>query len=350
MYSKRGSRTAFTLVELLVVITIIAILIALLLPAVQAAREAARRIQCANNVKQICLAAHNYGEQFKVFPPGTICNCTTNYPYNYWTEAQGQGAVVTPPGGFHGTSWMLQTLPFMEGDTTVAYWNFKNPPVGTVPLPGKTTWNAIMAQTDVKGFYCPSRRNGIRPGVDTNLLVATWTGGGTDYGGCVGRHFAYDTSTRYLINTTLGYPPRMIPTASDTLTKCWGIFGQVNQSTTFAAVRDGLAKTIMAGELQRINSQNSQGTNAIPSRDGWAVGGDCTTFTTGCMVTNTLTGVTSLMNNLGFTSPGSEHPGGANFGMGDGTVIFLGTTMDTDTFLLLGSMADAVAGVEVPKG
>ena len=95
------NRRAFTLVELLVVIAIIGILIALLLPAVQAAREAARRSQCANNLKQIGLALLNYEDAFKTLPPSVVYGCP------------GDRTTATAEIPYHHT-WITRILPFLE--------------------------------------------------------------------------------------------------------------------------------------------------------------------------------------------------------------------------------------------
>jgi prepilin-type N-terminal cleavage/methylation domain-containing protein/prepilin-type processing-associated H-X9-DG protein len=102
-----NSRRGFTLVELLVVIAIIGVMVGLLLPAVQAAREAARRMQCSNNLKQIALANANYEDSFKSFPPGRAgCDGITN------------GVCAGDPNFRRvGTSALVALLPFIEGQS-----------------------------------------------------------------------------------------------------------------------------------------------------------------------------------------------------------------------------------------
>lgn len=133
----RVARSAFTLVEVLVVIAIIGVLVALLLPAVQAAREAARRMQCSNSLKQLALATHNYENSNRVFPP-TFC----------WNKVSGD----------KGGNWsgLARLMPFVEELNLYKGINFK---VGynTVMFPtGSTT---LLMTNRIAAFMCPSELN-----------------------------------------------------------------------------------------------------------------------------------------------------------------------------------------------
>jgi prepilin-type processing-associated H-X9-DG protein len=331
-----SSRRAFTWIELIVVIIVLAFLLALVPCSCNSDRGIARRIVCNNNLKLIGLALHNYGMAKKAFPPGVVCSpaSMTAAQADPWADAQ----LATK--GASGTSWLLATLPFLEGGASAKRWDYNCSVTGG--------GNAAVASMDCKGLYCPTRRNALRAGDNAMLLSSTWTGGGTDYGGCAGRHAAFTLETGYnLCDATMYYEPNFFPKPfkgkeDDTPQKRWGIFGRVNVSTAWKDVRDGLSNTIMTGELQRI-------TDITPgSKDGWAVGGPATLFTTGAMFRRSGTKVNyatpsnggSLMNNGFFGSPGSEHSNGANFGIADGSVRYFSTSMDPNVFAELGSMAD----------
>ena len=351
--AERIRREAFMLVELLVVITIIGILIALLPAGRQAAREAARRMTCSNQIRQLGLALHNYAQANKsVFPMGTVCTTsggTAGYPYDVWTEA-GSGGTTT--AGNHGTGWILRILPFLEQSPLYQNWDFTTNVSGNIaPTHASSAGQnfACAAMVDVGGLYCPTRRSRLRAGpmaIGAMTLTNTWTAGGTDYGGCAGRvDWDATPSVHKVINGISGYTPTgtSYHIASDsTASLRWGIFGQVNVSVSFGEVRDGTSNTFLVGELQRFQSTSAATTNNLPildvSHDGWAVGGDATTFSTGVLSNG------NLLNNGHFASPGSDHAGGAQFGLADGSVRFVNDSTDKDVFALFGSMSDNVSG------
>lgn len=150
----RRSR-AFTLVELLVVIAIIGILVALLLPAVQAAREAARRMQCGNNLHQLGLAMHNYHDTYKVFPPAGVINDHSKFFAGAWGCPQaGQGG---QPGGLGRnlnwkSSWILHLLPFFEQQTLFNQWDFGD----DIYSRTRNSQNVVLARTVIATLKCPS--------------------------------------------------------------------------------------------------------------------------------------------------------------------------------------------------
>src|SRR5438309_9453178 len=131
MLHKPLSRQALTLIELLVVIAVIGTLIGLLLPAVQKTREAANRISCSNNLRQIGLALHNYHDSKGSLPPGYLCNVTPD-PVN------------TSPGW----GWAAFILPFLEQENLYRQINFQ--------LPVEHPSHDAVRTHELKTFACPS--------------------------------------------------------------------------------------------------------------------------------------------------------------------------------------------------
>ncbi len=363
--SWRGS-AAFTMVELLTAVAIISVLVALLLPAVQAVREVGRRAACANKLKQIGLALQLYSQFYGTFPPGVISvSGFTNSKHciNVWHEAR----QTDSPN--QGTSFLLRVLPYIECDNLAGRWDYSAGISCVEPNPGTELSNFTIANRDIATFYCPSRRSGVRPGVDTGpdgmmYLSPEWTGGGADYGGCVGRHAGWNieynfpecrTCDTWILSAD--FIPRPLTEDTDGVShaigegpsppKRWGIFGKPNVAVRPADVTDGLSSTIIIGELQKLpkHAANTPVGHAM-SHDGWIVGDISTLFSTGIMEEsyglNPVSSGGFMINNGNMAAPGSEHPNGAHFGMADGSVRFIAERSNPNVFALLGSMADGL--------
>ncbi|MEO1617837.1 MAG: DUF1559 domain-containing protein [Planctomycetota bacterium] len=250
-------RKAFTLVELLVVIAIIGILVGLLLPAVQAAREAARRMSCSNNFKQIGLAIHNYHSTFKRLPQQMSGPSVDPTAGGTWGNQQNN------PTCQMGNSWMIGILPFCEQQ---GLWeDISNPynrdgfiwgPFG--PAPENDAGNNYDPWlTEVPMFRCPSD-----PG---RGLPAR---GRTNYAACSGDAW---WSAPWNNDTSMTYGPWAWNFVGYTENSGWsqraneshrGVFKQ-RQQTRFRDILDGLSNTVMCGEIATDLGDNDRRTNAL---------------------------------------------------------------------------------------
>ena len=240
----RTDRTAFTLVELLVVIAIIGVLVGLLLPAVQAAREAARRMSCSNNFKQIGLGIHNYHSAYKQLPNhGTGRN---NEFANNWMIADDPGPPGGPPVGYtqFRLSMLVGILPFLEQQ---AMWeqisNANEDAEGeTWPHMGPSPQAIEYApySTDVPTYRCPSDPGSGLPAIGrTNYAACTGdatlrgNNGGAHWWGAQGRWSYWDRS---------GVMQQVRASQR-------GMFVAHAKEMKFRDVLDGLSNTIAMGEI-----------------------------------------------------------------------------------------------------
>jgi prepilin-type N-terminal cleavage/methylation domain-containing protein/prepilin-type processing-associated H-X9-DG protein len=260
--SKSTVRVGFTLVELLVVIAIIGILVGLLLPAVQAAREAARRMQCSNNLKQLGLALHNYESAFKKFPAanaGTGCRDSARCPTNTTGRARVSGLVFM--------------LPFIEQN---AYYQQINSPL-SAPWSGNAYWT-----NQLPTLTCPSDIQ-FRP--VANVAI-------TNYNFCGGDAATLMCSVDELGDGRNCKNPR-------------GIFGEYSFAS-MGAISDGTSNTIAMSEHTTPNGAQTLGRAAN-------VGGGATDSPASCR---------ALFVNNQYTVPVNTDVGARGGRWGDGAALF----------------------------
>ncbi len=299
-----ASRRGFTLVELLVVIAIIGVLVALLLPAVQAAREAARRTQCVNNLKQIGLGIHNFHDTFGVIPACSFQPrpSSSPTPASEWRYSRFSGWVVIMP--------YLEQQPLHDSFNIFAdYGHADNHP-----------------QEPLSVYFCPSRRPPEMQPTGNQQARGDYAfcGGGQMPDGSWSHVHANLSDTQ---SNGMFVMPRL--GRNDQI---WTRAGQL----TFAQVRDGLSNTIAVGEKRVEEYRDASGTLIDGVTQAQADGphyrwGFHSTRNTRSPMNGPL--VSSWGNyDANFAS---EHPGGCNFLLGDGSVRFIAENINYDVYNIL---------------
>jgi prepilin-type N-terminal cleavage/methylation domain-containing protein/prepilin-type processing-associated H-X9-DG protein len=302
----RSSRPAFTLIELLVVIAIIAVLIALLLPAVQAAREAARRIQCVNNLKQLGLAMHNYIGVNNMLPKGGpgggVTPTSVTAPTSQASRIQSWGAAIAP---------YLEQSPVYNAVNQVKWYIEAE--------------NLTVSQTRLSAFLCPSNPKGDQGRPNGDTITSTVLFARSDYGGNWGER------------ALRCYPGTGCSNSYQTNGDGRGtIMHRFEANVTLTSITDGTTYTVALGEAPNaihgiwMGHKNffdqSAPLNARYSTSGVGTFGSC-----------------QILPSDSMRKPGelgcdygqefhSYHTGGANFLMVDGSVRFLKQTMDLKVF------------------
>jgi prepilin-type N-terminal cleavage/methylation domain-containing protein/prepilin-type processing-associated H-X9-DG protein len=243
--ANRGSaqtrRRAFTLVELLVVITIISILIGLLLPAVQSAREAARSLQCSNNLKQLGLALQNYHTGYRIFPPSSVWKTNGKVDPNRTSQSNDSGLAE---------NWVILILPQLEQQNLLNSFNL------ALPIPNAA--NAAGRGTALQAMLCPSDAFNRKPFMGsaspgkTDKMGDNWARG--DYGANASIDYMFSGGA---VGTGSAWTSRWVR----------GIMG-ANISLRIDDIRDGASNTILVGELRAgLIPQDTRGV--------WAMSGAC---------------------------------------------------------------------------